>query len=252
MVSISTIARIKDLSTIGNDTFIAEGTYGYGDIVGAVAYALKNKYKKICFLWFNDRKWCPPDTRYHKDDPETVLERTNYIVRKMSYDIEILHFIKETFVRPYYSYKKKHDKTLYSFIDDPEDYGHIALWTSKYNVDQLRSDPLREFKDPIHHDKIINALKILERPIEFVSYREPIHHTFEKIRTASICIGYEGMGQLIAKNYYKPMITFSRGIISKSTTGKWGMITDSLDDRIFNIEEEIKRQREIICRLTER
>jgi hypothetical protein len=171
----------------------------------------------------------------------------------MSRDIEISHVLKDGKIkRPYHEYRQKYNDTLYGFLDQPADRGHIALWTSKNNIDNLHYHPRRKFKDPIQHDDIMQALSFSEARIEYVSYREPIHTTFEKIRTASICIGYEGIGQLIAKNYYKPMITFSRGNISKYTTGEWGVITDKLDDRLLNIEQEITRQNDIICKLTER
>jgi hypothetical protein len=246
------IPHITDLNTIGNDTFVAEGTYGYGDIVGATAYALNCNYSNICFVWFDNRQWSPPTKRYHEKDPETTLERTNFIVRKMSKLIGIFHVRKEIFdKRPPSSYKNRYHDTLHSFLDESKDQGHIALWTSKHNVDQIHFQPKRRFKDPIHHDKIFNALSITDLPIQYVSYRDPIHVTFEKIRTASICIGYEGIGQLIAKNYFKPTITFSRGTISQSTTGEWGVVTDSLDDRVINIEKQIEEQKRMICTLTE-
>lgn len=246
------IPHITDLNTIGSNTFVAEGTYGYGDIVGATSYALRSNYRNICFVWFTDRKWSPPNKRYHKNDPETILERTDYIVQKMSRTIKVSHVLKDGgVVRPYHKYRQNYYDTLHPFLDQSEDHGHIALWTTKYNVDNIYYHPQRRFKDPIHHDDIMKALNLIDIPIEHVSYRDPIHSTFEKIRTASICIGYEGIGQLIAKNYYKPTITFSSGIISKFTTGEWGAITERLDDRVINIEEEVKRQRKIICKLIE-
>lgn len=247
MVLTSMIAHIKDLNTIGNDTFVAEGTYGYGDIVGSAAYALRNHYKKICFVWFTNRRWSPPDKKYHKDDPESILERTNYIVRKMSKTMRVSHVLKDGMIsRPYHAYRQRYYDTLCPFLDKAEDRGHVALWTTKYNADNIHYHPKLQFKDPVHHDDIMQALDVVDAPIAHVSYRDPIHTTFEKIRTASICIGYEGIGQLIAKNYYKPTITFSRGNISKCTTGEWGLLTDRLDNRIMNLEQEIKRQNKLI------
>lgn len=244
------IPHISDLNTIGNDTFVAEGTYGYGDIVGATAYACKNHYRKICFVWFTNRKWSPPDNKYHINDPESILERTDFIVRKMSKTMRVSHVLKDgEIIRPYHTYRQRYYDTLYPFLDRAEDHGHIALWTTKYNIDDIHSHSTAKFKDPIHHDDVMQALTVIDAPIEFVSYRDPIRNTFERIRTASVCIGYEGIGQLIAKNYYKPTITFSRGNISKCTTGEWGLLTDTLDDRLLNLEQEILRQSKLIKNL---
>ena len=127
--------------------------------------------------------------------------------------------------------------------NEPEDGKHIAVWTTKDNLTSVSS-----WKDPIGSAGMIGYTETLRKEygedIRYVSYRDDIEYVWETIRTAKLCIGYEGMGNLISQSYKKPIIVFSKNEYhSKVTSGMWSEVTSEVEPRHYCIEGIIQEQR---------
>ena len=122
----------------------------------------------------------------------------------------------------------------------PRDKGHIAVWESSKNI-----RPSPRWKDPVHPEDILEFAGSLGKDVIPVHYRMPVSEVFEIISTSSFCIGYEGMGNVIAYNYRKPMIVFSESkIITRNTSGPWPYVTRKITpDLVDNIDRIIDEQR---------
>lgn len=243
-----------------------EGTYGYGDAINAVTNALWQSYQlddvvNLEMQWHIDRSYYPPTQKYHPNDPETILERFDYILKsfKGHERINVSHHdrvfkYKDEKLR-FKWYPRWHQGRPYSAqwdtIKDPIDNGYICLWEPSQNVDSVHRTFATSFKDPLSRDGTWDRLyKCLEGyEVRRISYRMPIDEVFETIRGARYCVGYEGIGQLIAKNFWKPMTTFiytndvGYRNVAKMTSGTWASKTES---PLVDIEDEIKRQLPII------
>lgn len=219
-----------------------EGTYGYGDATGAIAHALRNNFDELVFMWYDDRKYYPPTQKYHPDDSETILERVEFIMEQFVGNIPIRHEHRKGNNDPvkrvrFINRKNAKDwkETQWKTKLQPEDHGYVCAWVSINNKDKLSESPLTAFKDPVCGYKIKEHLSNLDREVRYIDYRMPVEQAFETIRNSSYCIGYEGIGQVIAKNYWKPMITFSEGSVSEVNSGPWGYITKVLPENTTNI-----------------
>lgn len=222
-----------------------EGTYGYGDIVGAITNAIRYN-KDLVINWHKDQKYFPPTQRYDENDPETIMERFNFIVSQYHGTVNIKHQVKE---KREYRFLARADEfkwygTIAPTVKQPEVTDTIVVWHPLNNKDKLCLDWGTQYKDTLTSQEWQTLFNLLEdETVVQVSYRDPIEHVFESIRKAKLCIGYEGIGQVIAKNYWKPLITFSdRPELSTITGGPWSHITPRLDNSIMNLEETIENQ----------
>jgi hypothetical protein len=234
-----------------------EGTYGYGDAVGAITHALRNDFDELVYMWYDDRKYYPPTQKYHTDDAETILERVEYINKQFVGEVNIRHDYLKGNGDPvnrvrFVNRRNAEDwkETVWKTKEQPEDHGYICAWTSTNHKDNLKESFLTSYKDPVPSEMIVAMLEKVDREVRYIDYRMPISEVFDSIRNSSYCVGYEGIGQVIAKNYWKPMITFSRGIVSQTTSGPWAYITeripDSFSDINYTVETIIEIQKEVI------
>jgi hypothetical protein len=228
-----------------------EGTYGYGDCIGAWANAgrIQNDFDKdveLTFNWYEDRPWFPPHKKYHVDDPESVLERCEGIAKHFQVDtnrITLKHARRDKwddtisqrprFINRYMELDWR--GTTWKTAKQPYDGNYIAVWNYNKNVDNHQNDPRRRWKKPVDHDSLskyfryVSALSGME--VVEINYRLPMDECFDIIRGASFCIGYEGIGNLISKNYFKPIIVFSQpnGVVT-NTSGPWHFRANNIED----------------------
>lgn len=131
--------------------------------------------------------------------------------------------------------------------DRPEKGNHIAVWTTKTNLTQVA-----DWKDPIGPDKmedLFNHLDSQGEDIQRISYRHSIEHVFETIRTAKFCIGYEGIGNLIAQSYRKPCLVYSKNQYhSRVTSGMWAEVSPVFQIKHKYINDMMLEQEEVIAR----
>jgi len=124
----------------------------------------------------------------------------------------------------------------------PTEKDYVAIWHSKYNLE----DP-QEWKNPIGYKGIINYVESLNQEIKYVDYTMNLRYIIDIIANAKLCIGYEGMGQLISQSFMKPIITFStQEYISLYNSGPWGLVVDKIYDHMFDVDNIIGTQNEKI------
>lgn len=127
----------------------------------------------------------------------------------------------------------------------PKNKGWIAVWTTEDNKTSVRS-----WKNPIGWRGMESYLKVLEDKgyeIKRLSYRSSGEEIFDTICNAKMCIGYQGLGNLISRTFFKPIIVFSeREYYSRMTSGHWALTVDKVTDELYDIETIVKIQRTFI------
>ena len=118
---------------------------------------------------------------------------------------------------------------------EPTRGNHIAVWTTEKNL-----TPVNQWKDPTGWEKMEEYFQELEKAgheIRRVSYRDDIEYVFETIASAKMCIGYEGMGNLISQMFRKPILVFSENAYhSKVTSGMWAEISPTIKEKHRDVE----------------
>jgi len=224
-----------------------EATYGYGDILGAYCYASrvsteKNEHINLEFWWYKDRSWYPPQNKFHPDDPESVFERLEKIKNFVKIEnVKVSHKDLPEYqgnIKDRIRHSKRNHtgfkSTLWKMQKQAEDLGHIAVWTGRTNKEDLRKHSLKHWKIPVTYDEmdeyIREAEKATGKKAIYVDYRMPVDEVFDIIRTSSFCIGNDGIGNVISKNYFKPIIAMTKQpSMTKVNSGPWAFIINPKD-----------------------
>lgn len=232
-----------------------EATYGYGDILGAYCYSSRISHEKkervnLEFWWYNDRPFYPPQNKFHPEDPESVLERVELIQKLVNIKkVEITHkdLPEHTGdIRQRKRFLNRNDfnweSTLWEMRDQPEDLGHFAVWSSRTNKEDYRKHTLKHWKVPYTYEEfddfVLNMQKASGKTPIYVDYRMPVKEVFEIIRTSSFCVGNDGIGNVISKNYFKPIIVTSKDThLSKIHAGPWAFIINK-KEREYDIQKQ--------------
>jgi hypothetical protein len=133
----------------------------------------------------------------------------------------------------------------------------IVCWTPTYNVDCLTDDPGTAYKDPLSSfggwdmlDTFMRNVYLPDHPgteLVYVGYRDKVSDVLEHIRTSTLCIGYEGIGNVIARQHWKPLITFSsQRAMSNITSGPWAKITPRFSRVFDDLYAEMTSQQNLI------
>ena len=145
-------------------------------------------------------------------------------------------------------------RNIYEYSDAHEIYGYpyenlfpkrsaksgdyIAVWHPRNNL-----LPPQEWKNPIGHKGIIEYVESLGHEIKYIDYTTGLKYNIEVIANAKLCIGYEGMGQLISQSFMKPIITFStREYASLYNSGPWAMVVDKVYYYMLDVDDIIGTQ----------
>jgi hypothetical protein len=215
----------------------AKMTPGVGDLMVAmnIAYMRSLYLQRTVTLdlhWYHDK-----DFLYHFEDPETIIERGEYIknfysedfvdvrVRNIfnSSDTRLIHHRYVNFDRT--GYKRNKDvikqkiryndwyfrKCGFKTIDKK-----IVVWTQVGNA-----QPPRLFKRPFDRSEWNDAISIIEMQgysVVEIDYRTPISEVMYHIGTSEACLCYEGMWHYVAKNFCKPMIVLTKDLITQYHT----------------------------------
>lgn len=200
---------------------------GMGDVMNALncAYRWAEEFDSSLLLnlhWPHDK-----DHKHHPEDPETIIERTDYI--KDFYipsNVEVNHI---TPGNPKYQlkeyrfdwFKPRKHRHVNSWGFKPETYlptqeNKIVIWRPIFNAETprfwKRSIPNSEW------ELLINYFKTIGYEIVELCYRTPISEVTYHINTCDFIICYDGMWHYIAKNFYKPMFIASIDKITKYHT----------------------------------
>lgn len=219
-------AKTKLVNDKGGLLIITQNSYGYGDVIRLISYAdyLTNKYNaevKVRFV-------IEPDKTHLLDIDKTL----SYYDYNTSYE-KVIAPMKE--YRGYYTkvLEFNYAKKVYEAFGcpklktkhNPKNENYICVWHPFDNLIPVSKD-----KMPISRNNFFDFFDSLP-DVKYVTYRTDMDKCFETIRNASVCIGYEGLGQQIAYHYNKPLITFSNLFdVSKNTGGPNSYITNKLDN----------------------
>jgi hypothetical protein len=123
---------------------------------------------------------------------------------------------------------------------------YIAAWTT-----ELNHTPTSAKRDPVGSEGMEEYLTNLEEMgfvVKRISYRDlGSEKIFETIAGAKLCIGYEGLGNMISRLYRKPLITFSKSkYLSRLTGGQWCLVTDKVENHLYNIADIVSTQKKLI------
>ena len=92
----------------------------------------------------------------------------------------------------------------------------IVLWRQTFNAAAPRS-----FKRAFDNDGwnyIVKSLQDQGYNVVEIDYRTPIREVMYHISNCEATVGYEGMWHMVAKNFWKPMIIFTKDNISRLHT----------------------------------
>jgi hypothetical protein len=199
-------------------------TPGMGDVMLALncahRWSYENKQPLILNLhWFHDK-----DHLHHPEDPETIVERADYILGLyLKADVQVNHIfnsdqchLKETYKRYDWLDPRSHRNTnnwmFNPLVQLPVDENKIVIWRSFFNVEAPRLWKRRVEKN--YWDKLIEFLKFMGYDVVELCYRTPIREATYHINTCDFIICYDGMWHYIAKNFMKPMIVSSQDHIT--------------------------------------
>lgn len=204
-------------------------TPGIGDLMYGlnVAYFRSFITKEpvmISLNWYHDK-----DFLYHFEDPETIIERFDYIHKfydKNNVEVNIKHIFNSTnyklYSQRYIGYKPSRkindNQWIFRNIENhtQTNKNKIVVWRSTFNAQMPRT-----FKRTFTSQEWLDIYDIIEMQgydIVEIDYRTPISEVMYHIRTCKATVSYEGMWHYIAKNYQKPMIVLSRNNITKLHT----------------------------------
>lgn len=225
------------------DIFRSKGTIGIGDVMYHLGVAHRwahdhNRTVEIHFHWSHDE-----DYNYHFEDPETIIEKANYI-QQFYYNkdqVIIKHIFNYNFssdeelnthrllingercIISYMDELKKRitdEDTTYrrpNWLFDPRfkqktNKNKVILWRSLFNADVPQKWKIFENND------IIQMLESYDYNVVEVDYRTPIREVMWHINTCDFCVGYDGMWHYVAQNFMKPMYIFSNNILTELHT----------------------------------
>lgn len=212
-------------------------TPGVGDFmyILSVAYMRSFVLQKTVTLnlhWYHNK-----DYLFHFEDPETILERFEYVNNfylKNNTDVVINHIFdannSSLYVKRYYGFKKgwgeeKPDSRFIGLKYNSWEFkpstletnpSKIVIWTQLQNAQVPRN-----FKQPFEKYGWEEAKKRIEAhgyDITEISYRTPISEVMYHIATCRATVSYEGMWHYVPKNYHKPMIVLSADTITQLHT----------------------------------
>lgn len=199
---------------LGEDYIEWKGTPGMGDAMYGLNIAFMRSFINQKPTTINIHWYHPEDYLYNFEDPETIVERVNFIHSRYMWPemVNIEHTFNsndtELYVKRYRGViRYAAVKLARCWTFDPKYYldtipGKIVIWRASFN-----SDAPRWFKMPINdHEwlEIIEKLKNLNYQVVELGYRTPISEAFYHISSADFCLSYEGMWHYIAKNFFTP------------------------------------------------
>ena len=246
-----TIHNWKD--NYGKDYIEWKGTPGVGDAMYGINIAfmrafINQKPTTINIHWYHSE-----DFLYHFEDPETIVDRVNFIHSRYMWpemvNIEYTFNSKDTELysiryRNVIRYINKPLARCWTF--DPKYFlstipNKIVIWRPSFNADTPRW-----FKMPLNDNewlRIIEKLRFLNYQVVEIDYRTPIKEAFYHISSAEFCLSYEGMWHYIAKNFYTPHMVLGDDKITAWHTPFAIMKNPKtlfLEDNLYKIDSYIK------------
>lgn len=200
----------------------------------------------VNFHWYHDK-----DHHHHFEDPETIIQRLEYISRfyKHHRNIQINSIcdstdeqLKRERIRYHgiFNPGRHYYDNMWSFRQNtwlPEDRNKVVIWRPLFNAETAR-----DWKQVVTNQMWDDAIDILQNQHGYkvveLTYRTPIREATYHINTCHFVVCYDGMWHYIAKNFFKPMIVTSRSPITKYHTPHAVMWHDLDNDKnlIFHLK----------------
>jgi hypothetical protein len=229
-----------------------KGTPGVGDILFGLNAVhmlthLARKKRDIPFTTLNVHWVHGPDHLHHFEDPETIIERTDYIhsfyhdceAVKVNHifdstDEEVVRLRHKGFQRKSGARDVLEGIPMWMFRRDvwfdSKDSKKVVFWRPKFNAEIPRG--WKRIFYPHHWDMILEILESKGYELVELTYRTPVREAFYHINTSRFCIFYDGMWQYIAKNLCKPVIGLGdNGIINMHNPQGVNFKRPDVDDR---------------------
>ena len=240
-----------------------KGTEGVGDILfgmNAVHMMVHLIRKRRPLEQMQMNVFWPHDDQFlfHFEDPETIIERTNYL-HQFYHDkesVKINHIFNSTDEEiaqlRHRGFQRKRSNMavldgiptwafrLDSWCDKPVE-NKIVFWRPLFNK-ALPWGWKRSFTND-HWERIIDILQSKGFSLTELTYRTPVREALYHIRTCRFCIFYDGMWQYIAKNLCKPVIAMGDSAIIKTHNpqGVYFKKADSKENNLFDFLNNIER-----------
>lgn len=205
---------------------ITQNSFGYGDIIRLVAYA-----KHLSEVTSEKVKAKYVVTQKDLNKTSNITKILRHYVPEFKYSIEVASL--EKYSNKYTNlFRYENAKVVGENIGYPkltpiqatDNRNFICVWHPFDNPVKADSD-----KMPIEEKEFFDFFDNLGIHVEYITYNTDIDLIFDRIRTAKLCVGYEGLGQQIAYHFNKPLITLSRlPYVSMNTGGPDSTITDNL------------------------
>lgn len=183
---------------------------GYGDFVTGLGYAhtASIKYQvpvEIEFHWNHSK-----DYLFSSDDPETIVDRCEYIysIMKKNPMVGVSHKFNSPHKFRFYNQLDEFNPLhglWYSSLKHTTKSKHVAIWTAENNL----TFP-GQLKDPVNQRWNEVREKLSDYKIEEITYRTPVREAIDIIRRCEFGIGYDGLAHQLFKFMWKPIIVFCR------------------------------------------
>lgn len=203
-----------------------KGTVGMGDAMWGLNVAHRwahdngHALTTLRFHWNHG-----PDYRHHPDDPETIIERIDY-VHTLYHNKDLVkteHVFNSTdaaiFRERYRGVDIKpvpYNPVNYwqfnpSTFEDPIE-GKVVVWRPFFNAEKPHDWKLEVNEE--RWELVLSSLEQQGYTITELSYRTDIRSAVKHIKQAEFVVCYDGMWHYVARNLHKPMLVFSRNAIS--------------------------------------
>lgn len=207
-----------------------KGGIGYGDFVTGLCYAHSWRIKSKESVEFVIHWKANKGFLYNKNDPETILERFEYIksILVPVDNLNITHKFNSApeyrFINQFDEFNPLHGIWYNSLKKTQEKSNKVVVWTTKNNTEfpGIRKDPVNRY-----WETIIKILKFDGYDVIEVDYRTPIKELINHIKTCSFGVGYKGMAYQLFKIMWKPLIVFTTIKNMTQIAIPWAYILDS-------------------------
>lgn len=203
-------------------------TPGMGDVMMAMNCAHRWSYVTNTPLVLNLHWFHGKDHLHHPEDPETIIERADYILGLyLKSNVEVNHILNSNRTdlqnrekRYDWFQPRMHKKTNFWRFDPsvelPVDKNKVVIWRPTFNAEEPRY--WKRIIPNNDWDLLINHYREIGYDVVELCYRTPIREATYHINTCDFIICYDGMWHYIAKNFLKPMIVASFDQITRYHT----------------------------------
>jgi hypothetical protein len=212
------------------------GGVGYGDTLNTITYSYSCtvRYDQPVYTVIH---W-PFDVNYKHitDDPETVIERFNYVestVSRGAHEVTFDHVFLNKIPSFRYINNPDHNNPLHGVWYHNQRQTitkKVVVWSSRHNVDTVG-----HFKDPSidQWDELIDWLTSQGYQVVEVTYRTPIDEVIHHINECCMGIGYDGMIHQLFKYLWKPIIVVCKRFELNQLLVPQAALVGSIDE-IYN------------------